>query len=266
MNKIFLISIILLLISACGRGDVATVNGRSISSEEFEAYLKHKRIAVRNDEHRKKLIEEYAGREAMMDLIESSDYGDDPVLQAELRELKKEILISRYMDKFLNEHVTDQVVTDFYNANAANYEERKVHVAHILVRTSSNMDEASRKMKLTTLQEAHAKIKKGSSFETVAEKYSEDAVSGKKGGDLGWIKEGGIDKAFSDKAFSLKKDEISEPFETAFGFHIIKVIEEPTVIKRPFDAVKGEIRYQLRNQTRNSEIERMTAETRIKIK
>ena len=48
-----------------------------------------------------------------------------------------------------------------------------------------------------------------------------------------------------------------EPFESPFGFHVIQVLEAPQVIRRPYEAVKGEIRYQLRNQYKEAEMKRL---------
>ena len=75
--------------------------------------------------------------------------------------------------------------------------------------------------------------------------------------------EGSIHKHFSDKAFSLAEGEVSEIVETPYGFHIIKVIEAPKINRKSFDAVKGEIRYQLRNAAKDSERERLLEKIRI---
>lgn len=257
--------VLILCLSGCG-DDIATVNGHGVSAEEFDAYLAYKNVAVRDEHHRKRVLEQFLQREGLADLIEDK-LEDNQRVRAELDEMRREVLINRYFETFLKEKVGDEAVSNYYNNNIDKYEERKVHVAHILFRTNRNMDEQQRRAKLTTAQEAWSKLKAGNiPFEKVAEQYSEDAVSAKKGGDLGWIKEGTINSAFSDKAFSMKAGEISEPFETPFGYHILKVIEEPQVTRRPFEAVKGEIRYQLRNQAKDAEMKRLLSETSIKIK
>jgi peptidyl-prolyl cis-trans isomerase C len=128
------------------------------------------------------------------------------------------------------------------------------------------MSENERKAKLTTAQEAYSKLKAGAAFDEIAKSYSEDTVSGKKGGDLGWMAEGAVDKRFSDKIFSTKQGEVSEPFETGFGFHIVKVLEGPMVIKEPFDTVKGRIRYQLRTEAKDAEMQRLVSDVDIEKK
>jgi peptidyl-prolyl cis-trans isomerase C len=90
-----------------------------------------------------------------------------------------------YFEKYLNEQVTDQAVRNYYNTKASEYEQKKAHVAHILIRLNSKMSEEERKVKLTTAQEAYSKIRAGEDFAEIAAQYSEDKISAKKGGDLG---------------------------------------------------------------------------------
>jgi peptidyl-prolyl cis-trans isomerase C len=125
------------------------------------------------------------------------------------------------------------------------------------------MSEPERKAKLTIAQEAYSQIRSGKDFAKTAEKYSEDKVSAKKGGDLGWIKQGGIDKNFSKKAFELEEGAVSEPFETPFGYHVIKVLAAPRTVKRPYEGVAGDIRFQLRNKAKKAELEKLLGSVEV---
>ena len=66
-------------------------------------------------------------------------------------------------------------------------------------------------------------IKKGADFAELAKEYSQDPGSAKKGGSLGYFGRGRMVPPFEEKAFSMKIGEISEPIETRYGWHIIKV-------------------------------------------
>lgn len=250
-----------LLLPACGLGedDLALVGGRRITKAEFEAYLTHKRLDQVDEKRRQQLLDQYLERETLAAAIEKSDKLDEALIQAELNEFRKEMLISRYFDKVLKDTVTDEAVRGYYGAHAADYEERKVHVAHILVRANRTMGEAERQAKLTKAQEAYSKVRAGGDFAGIAAAYSEDKVSAPKGGDLGWLKQGAIDKGFSERVFAMKVGEVSEPFETSFGFHVVELLEGPTTVKRPFEAVQGDIRYQLRNEVKEAEVKRLMA-------
>ncbi len=265
MKKVLIPVLFGISLSACDNGGdyIAKVNGKGIEENAFEAFIEHKRIAIRSDEQKEKVLDQYLKREALANLIESDLLKEDALVQAEINEQKKEILISRYFERFLKERVTEEAVSNYYNSNIAKYEAKKVHVAHILLRLDKNMDETQRKAKLTTIQEAYSKIQSGLDFSEAATKYSEDTISGKKGGGLGWLAEGAIHKKFSEAAFGLAEGEVSEPIETPYGYHLVKVIESPKTSRKPFEAVKGEIRYQLRNAAKESERARLLEKIEI---
>jgi len=86
-----------------------------------------------------------------------------------------------------------------------------VKAKHILVKTEEEAKEIDRK------------LKKGEKFEVLAQKYSQDAVTKDRGGDLGWISKDRVVKEFGDVAFSLDVGKTSPPVKTQFGYHIILV-------------------------------------------
>ena len=182
---------------------------------------------------------------------------DKSLIDAELEEFRKELLISRYFEQYLNDAVTEQGIQNFYSENIDNYKSRKVKVSHILFRTNARMDEIARQAVLTTATAAYSRITSGEDFAVVASDVSEDKVSAEKGGDLGWVTEGAVSDGFSAKVFSMKAADVSEPFLTDFGFHIVKVVEEPQDVTKPLSALKGDIRYQLRNQSKKAETRRL---------
>lgn len=244
---------------------LAEVNGLSIAPASFEAYLKLKRLAVGDDKQRKAHLDQYLEREALASTIAKQGVLDSALTEAELNEFRKEMLISRYFERYLNEQVTDQAVNNYYQSHITDFEQRKAHIGHILVRTRRDMAETERQVKKTAIHAAYAELQRGAPFEQVAKSFSEDAVSAAKGGDLGWLQEGAIDSNFSATAFQLEQGQYSTPVETPFGFHIIKLIESPQVIRRPFEAVRGDIRYQLRAQAKQAELERLLGESKIEL-
>ncbi|MCD6098404.1 peptidylprolyl isomerase [bacterium] len=74
----------------------------------------------------------------------------------------------------------------------------------------------------------------GADFGELARRYSQDNATAPNGGDLGWFTRGQMVKPFEDVAFSLKKGEISKPFTTQFGYHIIKLTDRKTENKKEF--------------------------------
>lgn len=254
-----------LLLTACShRNEIAKVNGEPITKAEFGDYLKFKHLPEQKNGQYGKVLDQYLQRKALADVINDQPGLDKGMIEAELEDFRTQMLISRYFDQYLNKMVDDAAVRNYYSAHPDQFQHKQVHVAHILFRLNSNMSEAERKAKLTAAREAYSKLKAGANFAKIAARYSEDKVSAKKGGDLGWLPEGAIDPRFSKTVFSMKSGEISKPFETAFGFHIVKLIKGPVEAKQPFEAVEGDIRYQLRNQAKAAEIKRLLTKTSIK--
>lgn len=266
-RRMMVVLAVLAGVSGCGKSDknatVASVNGRAISRAEFEAYLKFKRVPEADKTLAARALDQYLEREALTASIKNEKSFDRSAIETELREVEKELVISRYFDKVLADKVNDQAVRGYYQSNAAKYEENKIHVAHVLFRTHPGLGEQERKAKLTAARDAYSRLQKGEDFAKVAAALSEDRVSGPKGGDLGLLREGSVDPRFSEKVFALKEGEISEPFESSFGFHVVKVLEAPRRVSRPFDAVQGDIRYQLRASTKAAEAERLQAQAKI---
>jgi peptidyl-prolyl cis-trans isomerase SurA len=97
----------------------------------------------------------------------------------------------------------------------------QTHVRHILLRARDGLSDAEARDKLEKLRE---KILAGTDFAEVARQNSEDS-SASKGGDLGWIAPGDTVPEFERVMNSLKPGEVSQPFQTPFGWHIAQVIE-----------------------------------------
>ena len=265
-NIIFTISLTVLfaVIAGCSSDDeIAEVNGKGITKREFDAYLKYKRIPGDQATQVAAELDRYLEREGIADVIEDQDLLDKTKINVELNEFRKQMVISRYMEEFLRKNVTQDAVKNFYAANMDRYESKKTHVAHILFRTNSKTSESEKQGILTLAQEAYSKINAGEDFAKIAEKYSEDIATAKKGGDLGWLAEGAIDPIFSATVEKMKAGEVSLPFATPFGFHIVKVLEEPQVVRQPFEKASGNIRYELRQKAKEAEYERLHSLVKI---
>jgi len=97
----------------------------------------------------------------------------------------------------------------------------QTHARHILVKTSEIVSEADARRKLNNLRE---RIVNGTDFGELAKLNSDDASS-TKGGDLGWIYRGDTVPEFERVMNSLNVGQLSEPFATPFGWHLMQVLE-----------------------------------------
>ena len=242
---------------------LAKVNGEAVPETTFETYLKFKRVPLEDKARVGSQMDEYLERMAITSQIDQSSYIDRALAEIEVEEFKEQMLISRYFDEFLKDKVNDTAIQNFYKSNAEQFQAKKMKVAHVLLRTNEGMSESEISALGTKAQEVYSKATSSEDFSKLAEQYSQDSRSAKKGGEIGWIKKGAIDPKFSETVFALKKGDISQPFQSAYGFHVVKVLEAPVVEKAPLESVRGDIRYQLRQQAKETEMARLIQAAKI---
>lgn len=125
----------------------------------------------------------------------------------------------------------------------------EVTVAHIMIVKQN--DAAQNEKAKTTIDDIYKKIQQGEAFESLAQQFSEDKSSAPKGGVLQRFGSGQLSsEEFENVAFELKeKDQISVPFQSQFGWHIVKLIEKHPV--RSFDEMKFELEEKIRKDERS---------------
>lgn len=98
----------------------------------------------------------------------------------------------------------------------------KTQVRHILIKTNELIDDDEAKNRLTTLKN---RIADGDSFESLARAHSDDKGSALNGGSLDWVVPGALVPEFEEVMNQLGNNEISEPVQTQFGWHLIQVLD-----------------------------------------
>ncbi|HTY49202.1 MAG TPA: peptidylprolyl isomerase [Steroidobacteraceae bacterium] len=126
----------------------------------------------------------------------------------------------------------------------------QVHVRHILMRTNDLQDDATVKQKLSLLRD---RILKGEDFAGLAQTTSQDPGSASDGGDLGWTTLDSFVPAFAKVVDGLAVNEISQPFKTQYGWHIVQLLG-----RRKFDDTKDLERREAEDQIRASKVDEET--------
>jgi peptidyl-prolyl cis-trans isomerase SurA len=116
----------------------------------------------------------------------------------------------------------------------------EVQVAHIMI-LNPKPEETDKDKAKNTINEIYKKIKQGENFEDLAKQFSEDKSSSSKGGQLSRFGSGQLSsEEFENVAFSLTKEKpISEPFQSKFGWHIVKLIDRFPM--KTFEEMKPEL-------------------------
>lgn len=224
-------------LSACGTSSsdkIVTSKAGDITKDEFYEQMKTQagKQVLNNMVMEKVLIKNYKVEDKEVDKKYDEmkkQYGDqfDTLLKQQgIKEetLKTGVCAQLAQEKAIEKTITDKELKDNYKP--------EIKASHILVK-----DEA-------TAKKVKEELGQGKSFEELAKQYSEDTGSKEKGGDLGFFGAGKMVKEFEDAAYKLKKDEVSEPVKSQFGYHIIKVtdIKEP---EKSFEQSKADIKKEL---------------------
>jgi len=123
----------------------------------------------------------------------------------------------------------------------------QTHARHILIRTDELTGDDAAEARLRELRQ---RIKDGADFAELARGVSSDTATAGNGGDLGWVNPGDMVPAFEAEIDKLATGEISAPFKTSFGWHIVQVLE-----RRRHDNTDAIVRGQARDALRQRKIE-----------
>lgn len=152
--------------------------------------------------------------------------------------LKTQAIISALQEsQTKNVTVSDDDAKTYYDGHPFEFttESDTMHVMHILVKTEAEA------------KTVKARLDKGEDFATVAKEVSTDTGSKDNGGDLGDIDyaNNNLDATFFKACLALKVNVVSNPVQTQFGFHIIKVTKKTEYPEKKYDDVKASIKTNL---------------------
>ncbi|MGV8865093.1 MAG: SurA N-terminal domain-containing protein [Pseudomonas sp.] len=140
--------------------------------------------------------------------------------------------------------VKDADLQAAYQKEIGNLAEQR-RAAHILIEVNDKLNEAQAKAKVEEIQQ---RLAKGEDFAALAKEFSQDPGSSSKGGDLGYAGKGVYDPAFEKALYDLKKDQVSVPVRSDYGWHLIKLlgVEAPSVPS--FASLKDKLTHELKSQ------------------
>ena len=280
------------VLPGCGGGDdkvpadaVAVVDGEEIAKSDYDALLAQAKKSYQNQKRefpkagsqefqtlKNQAVQFLVQREQFEQEAEALDVkvtekqidarleqiqkqyfgGDKKKYEAQLKEqglsdkqVRNDIRAQIVSEKIFEEvtrkvSVTDKQVEEYYNKNKAQYSQPESReVRHILVKTRAQADDI------------YNQLKGGADFSELAKKFSEDTGSKANGGKL-TISKGQTVAPFDQTAFLLKKNDISRPVKTEFGFHVIQPIGDVKPAKvTPLKEVKDSIKQQLAQTKKN---------------
>jgi peptidyl-prolyl cis-trans isomerase C len=144
--------------------------------------------------------------------------------------------------------VSDKQTKDYYDSHPQSFKQpEQVRASHILIKVDPKADESQRAEARKQIQEIKRKLQEGEDFATLAKSFSQ-SPSGARGGDLGYFSRGEMVGPFEEAAFALKPGEVSDPVETTFGYHLIRVIDKKPETTIPYEDIKDKIEHYLKDK------------------
>lgn len=126
----------------------------------------------------------------------------------------------------------------------------QIKVAHIMIRVLEDASDSEKENLKKKTKEIYDKLKKGAEFSALAQEFSDDGNSARKGGEIGWINTGETFTEFDDAAFGLKENNaFSEPILTPVGWHIIKRLDYKPV--GTFEEMRSELKNKIQRDVRS---------------
>jgi peptidyl-prolyl cis-trans isomerase SurA len=169
-------------------------------------------------------------------------------------EIEQALLVNREIGSRVS--ISPQDVERYYNTHIEDYATpAQVRIRHIFLPLSPDapIDESTKVVAL--IEDIHTRAVGGEDFAVLASTYSL-GPGADQGGDLGFFERGQMASEIEEMAFSLKAGEISQPFRTDSGVHIIKVEELDTEGATPLEKVQEEIKTDLYNKALSKRYQR----------
>jgi len=221
---------------------LAIVNGKEIKSTAVDKFIKNlgNQSTQNTPEGRKRILNELIQQELLYADAIDNHYDEDEEFLTRLDETEAEMLKQYAVYKLFKDiTVTDKDVENYYKENRTNFfRDTSYRASHILLKDEQ------------TANKVKEEIDNGLLFEQAALKYSL-CPSKQKGGDLGFFQKGKMVKEFEDKVFEMEINQISEPVQTKYGYHIIKLTDKKEPGIMPLEIIKDNLKRDLMRAKQN---------------
>jgi peptidyl-prolyl cis-trans isomerase C len=209
---------------------VARVNGKTITEADMklaEAEIGSDVGTLPEPTKRRVLVEFLIENQLFADAAEGQNLASGAAFNERLQYWRRRALRDAYFDTTVRNTINEAEARKLYEGmvGAAKPEE-EVSARHILVESK---DKA---------RDLYEKLAHGSDFAQLAKEHSKDPGSKEQGGQLGFFTRGQMVPQFEEAAFKLGKGEVGEPFQSQFGWHIVRVDDRRQRPVPRFEAIK----------------------------
>jgi peptidyl-prolyl cis-trans isomerase C len=239
-------------------GVLATVNGKSITDEDYQALtaglpFQQREMAMKDPNARKRIVQDLVDQELMVQEASGDKLENSKEYRDAIQVARKQALVNLLVAKRLAPKVNEKSVKDFYQRHKTRYSTDQVRAQHILVSTQAEAE--------SVLAEAK---RPGADFSRIAEQRSKDPSVKSTRGDVGYFTRSMFEESFTQAAFSAGIGEVVGPVRTAFGFHVLKVLDRKVGKSPEFAEVEQQVRADLQRDLLKQYVTELRRKAKIK--
>lgn len=253
MKKIISIILFLLTFSyvfASEKKILAKAGELIISEDDLDRIIEYyeperKKLIQQNPQMKLAVLKQIIANSLIYKIAEENKFLEKPEIKEQIKLVKEHFIASVFLKEQVIKNITvnEEEAKIYYQTHLNEFIEvpEQVRAKHILFRLPQNATEDDKKKVIEKANNIIKLLKDGADFGEMAKIYSDDPGTKSKGGDLGFFGKGRMVKPFEDAVFSMKVGEISNPVQTNFGIHIIKLEERKEAKYKPFETVKEQV-------------------------
>ena len=229
---------------------------------QYAQKLKIKVSKKETGEYLKKLQKDYPSEKAFWQRIERSG--------SSKKKLSNDIKRVLSIEKLTKQEITDKIsmnhpeVENYYNNHKEKFvKPEQFHVLHILISVNPGAMKAGWLEGQDKALNVRAAIDNGLEFGDAAAQFSADSSSFNKGGDIGWFHQGQLLPELEQAVEGLQVGELSQPIQTIYGYHLIKLLGKKPAFQVPFAEINQEkLKNKLIKKHSDTRMEKLLTELR----
>ena len=243
---------------------LARVGSTTVTRADYEARLAELPPQYKSQfttpEQKRQFIDRLLEERVWLETARKAGVDQRPEIKKQLENYRRDTLIRTYLGEAMAKAPppSDSLIAAYYASHPQEFTaEEQVTVRQIQV-----ADEK-------TAEKVQKELAKGGDFAVLAKKYSTDAVTKEKGGDLGPVSRSGFfgslgrQPALAESAFAAPTNSVRGPIKTSLGYHLIEVTGRTPAATRPLEEVKPLIVRQLTQQTNQDFYQQSLASARV---
>ena len=242
--------------TAAKADDVATVDGKTISRDTYNQFVKGVAGKPAEDltaEQRNQLLDNLVRAEVVAADAERTGIAAKDEIRFALEMARLQILQRASSQTYLKDRTpSDEELRAEYDLRVASLPKLRYRASHILVPTAD------------AAKQIIAQLQKGASVEQLAKAQSTDAQSKEHGGDLNWFTPDSMTPPFAEAVQKMKKGETTAtPVKTQFGWHVIRLTDTAENPPPPFESVKDRLVQLVEEKKFNAYVDTLMAKSKV---